>query len=229
MDSPRTSISGISIQVSLSGYSFKVQEGGEVRSSGWLSADRLFTTPEFQRRYEEVDISLLTPKCTLVPETFFRPESVRAVLSDVVALDPADAVGYVRIPEQGAVLLFSNTIGESLSRVLSQTVLTAAGTQAPVLPEMYYILKALPACEDYNKVVASYRDGYLHLAVAQGKSLQLANVYKAPDFTTAEYFLFLALKRLQLNPEVTTVGFRTPLDPSAEMSLYRYFKAVVEL
>ena len=229
MDSTRTSISGISIQVSLSGYSFKVQEGGEVRTSGWLAADRLFTTPEFQRRYEEVDISLLTPKCTLVPETFFRPENVRAMLSDVVALDPADAVGYVRIPEQGAVLLFSNTIGESLSRVLSQTVLTAAGTQAPVLPEMYYILKALPACEDYNKVVASYRDGYLHLAIAQGKSLQLANVYKAPDFTPAEYFLFLALKRLQLNPEVTTVCFRTPLDPSAEMSLYRYFKAVVEL
>lgn len=229
MDYPRSSNSGISIQVSLSGYSFKVQEGGEVRSSGWLGADRLFTTPEFQRRYDGVDISLLTPKCTLVPETFFRAEGVRAMLSDVVALDPADAVGYVRIPEQGAVLLFSNTIGESLSRVLSQTVLTAAGAQAPVLPEMYYILKDLSLCEDYNKVVASYMDGYLHLAIAQGKSLQLANIYAAPDFTTAEYFLFLALKRLQLNPEVTTVCFRTPLAPSAEMSLYRYFKAVVQL
>ena len=229
MDNPRTPNTGISIQVSLSGYSFKVQEGGEVRSSGWLGADRLFTTPEFQRRYDEVDIALLTPKCTLVPESFFRPESVRPMLSGAVALEPSDAVGYVRIPEQGAVLLFSNTIGESLSRVLSQTVLTAAGTPAPVLPEMYYLLKALPACEDYNKVVASYMDGFLHLVIAQGKTLRLANVYAAPDFTTAEYFLFLALKRLQLNPEVTTVCFRTPLEPAAEMSLYRYFKAVVAL
>ena len=210
MESPRTTTSGISIQVSLSGYSFKVREGGEVRASAWLSADRLFTTPEFQRRYDEVDISLLTPKCTLVPESFFRPEAVRALLSDVV-------------------LLFSNSIGESLSKVLSQTVLTASGASAPVLPEMYYLLKALPACEDYNKVVASYRDGWLHLAIAQGRSLQLANVYAAPDFTTAEYFLFLALKRLQLNPEVTTVCFRTPLTSEAELSLYRYFKAVVEL
>ena len=229
MESPRTTTSGISIQVSLSGYSFKVREGDEVRSSAWLSADRLFTTPEFQRRYDEVDISLLTPKCALVPESFFRPEAVRTLLSDVVSLEPSDATGYVRIPELGAVLLFSNSIGESLSRVLSQTVLTASGAQAPVLPEMYYILKSLPDCEDYNKVVASYRDGYLHLAVAQGRSLLLANVYAAPDFTTAEYFLFLALKRLQLNPEVTTVCFRTPLAPEAEMSLYRYFKAVVEL
>ena len=140
MESPRTTTSGISIQVSLSGYSFKVREGGEVRSSAWLSADRLFTTPEFQRRYDEVDISLLTPKCTLVPESFFRPEAVRTLLSDVVALEPSDATGYVRIPELGAVLLFSNSIGESLSKVLSQTVLTASGASAPVLPEMYYLL-----------------------------------------------------------------------------------------
>ena len=229
MESPRTTTSGISIQVSLSGYSFKVREGDAVRSSAWLSADRLFTTPEFQRRYDEVDISLLTPKCTLVPESFFRQESVRAMLADVVALGENDATGYVRIPELGAVLLFSNTIGESLSRVLSQTVLTASGAQAPILPEMYYILRALPACEDYNKVIASYMDGYLHLAIAQGKSLLLSNIYQAPDFTTAEYYLFLALKRLQLNPEVTTVCFRTPLAPEAEMSLYRYFKAVVAL
>ena len=229
MENPRIAKSGISIQVSLSGYSFKVSEGGEVRSSGWLGSDRIFTTPEFQRRYEEVDISLLTPKCTLVPESFFREESVRPMLADVVALGENDATGYVRIPELGAVLLFSNTIGESLSRVLSQTVLTASGAQAPVLPEMYYILRALPACEDYNKVIASYMDGYLHLAIAQGKSLLLANIYQAPDFTTAEYYLFLALKRLQLNPEVTTVCFRTPLAPEAEMSLYRYFKAFVAL
>jgi hypothetical protein len=65
--------------------------------------------------------------------------------------------------------------------------------------------------------------------IAQGKSLCLANVYLAPDFTTAEYFLFLGLKRLQLNPEVSTAHFRTPLDLEQEMSLYRYFKSVVQL
>ena len=55
------------------------------------------------------------------------------------------------------------------------------------------------------------------------------NVFEAPDFTTAQYFLFLSMRRLQLNPEVSTVCFRTPLDPEAEMSLYRYFKGVVQL
>ena len=37
------------------------------------------------------------------------------------------------------------------------------------------------------------------------------------------------MKQLQLNPEVSTVHFRTPLDMDSSMSLYRYFKAVVQL
>ena len=229
MESPRTTTSGISIQVSLSGYSFKVREGDQVRSSAWLSADRLFTTPEFQRRYDRVEISLLTPKVALVPEVFFDPESARKALSEVVALEETDKVEWVEVPEYSSVLLFSNSIGESLSRVLAQTVLPASGNPVRVLPELYYLLSLLEAIQDYNKIVASWMDGWLHLVIAQGKTLRLCNVFQAPDFTTAEYFLFLAMKRLQLNPEVSTVCFHTPLSPDAEMSLYRYFKSVVRL
>ena len=72
-------------------------------------------------------------------------------------------------------------------------------------------------------------DGWLYLVIAQGRSLCLANVFRAQDFTTAEYFIFLSLKRLQMNPEVSTICFRTPLDMEAEMSLYRYFKSVVRI
>ncbi|MBQ1750705.1 MAG: DUF3822 family protein, partial [Bacteroidales bacterium] len=68
--------------------------------------------------------------------------------------------------------------------------------------------------------------GYLYLVIAQGKSLLLCNVYEAVDFTTAEYFIFLALKKLQLNPEISTVSLHTPVSGDEEMSLYRYFKSV---
>ena len=63
-------------------------------------------------------------------------------------------------------------------------------------------------------------------AFAQGGNLLLANAYPAPDFTTAQYYLFLAVKSLQLNPEVSTVTAHSPLSPEEEMSLYRYFKSV---
>ena len=216
----------ISIQVSLSGYSFRCQDAGESLSSGWMEPGSIFTTPALQRRYDEVEISLFTPKCSLVPEAFFAPSEARSMLSEVVALRESDIVSHVAVPEWGAVLLYSNSMDESLSRVISQTVLTTSGEPAPVYPELYHILKCLPGCREYNKIMASYRDGTLHLAVAQGRTLQLANVYKAVDFTTAEYYIFLVMKTLQLNPEVSTICWRTPLAPEEEMSLYRYFKAV---
>ena len=229
MDQAHTSYTGISIQVSLSGYSFKVSSGEDVSCSGWQGAERLFTTPEFQRRYNWVEISLLTPKVALVPDSFFDPAQPRKALEEVVPLEEVDFVESVPLPSLASTLVYSNSIGESLSKVVAQTVLPASGQPVRVLPEMYYLLQELEKLTDYNKIVASWGGGYLHLAIAQGKSLCLANVFHAPDFTTAQYFIFLCLKRLQLNPEVTTVCFRTPLDPEAEMSLYRYFKGVVQI
>ena len=88
------------------------------------------------------------------------------------------------------------------------------------------MLDALHGLEDYNKVVASYADGRIYIVVAQGRSLCLCNSFEAADFVTAEYFIFHVLKRLQLNPEVTVIYFRTPLAEDEEMSLYKYFKAV---
>lgn len=229
MDATHTAYTGISIQVSLSGYSFKVRNGEDIRQSDWMGAERLFTTPEFQRRYDNVEISLLTPKVALVPESFYHPGSARSALEEVAALQEGDFVESISLPSLASMLLFSNTIGESLSRVIAQTVLPASGKPVRVLPEMYYLLRLLETVSDYNKIIASWQDGWLHLVIAQGRSLLLANVFEAPDFTTAQYFLFLSMKRLQLNPEVSTVCFHTPLDAASEMSLYRYFKGVVQL
>ena len=95
-----------------------------------------------------------------------------------------------------------------------------------MLPEIWYLLRALADVPEYNRIVASHADGRLYLAIAQGKTLLLANSYPAPDFTTAEYYIFLAVKRLQINPEASAVWFRTPLGPAEEMSLYRYFASI---
>ena len=216
----------VSIQVSLSGYSFKIQDEDGSHSSGWMSADRVFTTPEFQKMYSQVDISVFTPKFALIPSHFHHPLRVRQNLAEVARLEDSDKVESVDIPEFAAVLLYSNTIGETLSKVVSETVLMADGSKSSPLPEIYFMLKALPQLPDYNKILASYVDGYLYLTIAQGRSLLLCNSFRAPDFTTAEYFIFMAMKKLQLNPEVSTITFRTSLESEEEMSLYRYFKCV---
>ncbi len=219
----------ISIQVGLSGYSFKIEADSGVHSSGWMGAERIFTTPELQRRYEDVEISVFTPKCALIPSHFHHPLHVRKNLSDVVDIDETDSVDFVEVPEHAAVLLYSNSIGETLSRVMTETVLKIDGGKTKPLPEFHYMLKQLSELQDYNKILASYKDGYLYLVIAQGKSLLLCNSFRAPDFTTAEYFIFMAMKKLQLNPEVSTISFRTELTEEQEMSLYRYFKNVEQI
>ncbi len=226
---PKQKIDGISIQVCLNGYSFKIADGGSVRDSGWLGADTVFTAPELQRRYGCVEISLFTPKVALVPSVFFDGSDARKSLEDTVILDKDDEVRHISLSEYAAELVYSLSIGEMLSRTVSQTVLDTDGGTAEVLPEMYYVLKDLQKVDEYNRIVASYASGYLHLGISQGRNLLLANVFRAADFTTAEYFLFLAVRKLQLNPEVSSVFFRTPLSEEEEMSLYRYFKSVERL
>lgn len=146
-----------------------------------------------------------TPKVALVPSAFFDPASAREALSQTVKLDKDDKVEYISLPEYSAELVYS----------LSSD-----------LPELYYLLKKLPEIKEYNKIAASYGDGVLSLAIAQGENLLLANTFQAADFTTAEYFLFMAVRKLQLNPEVSTIHFISPLSGEEEMSLYRYFKTV---
>ncbi len=219
----------ISIQVGLSGYSFKIETDTEVRSSGWMGAERIFTTPEFQKRYEEVEISLFTPKCALIPAHFHHPLHVRKNLREVVDLDEQDQTAYADVPEYAAVMLYSSSIGETLSKVISETVLRTDGSKVTPLPELYYMLGQLSGLPDYNRILASYMDGRLYLVISQGRSLLLCNSFEAQDFTTAEYFIFLAMKKLQLNPEVSTISFRTPLTEEQEMSLYRYFKNVEQI
>ncbi len=200
-----------------------------MKTSGWMSAERIFTTPEFLRKYDRVEISVFTPKVTLVPEQFHAEASSEEMLCKVADIKGGDMVRSVPVPEFAAVLVYSNTIGETLSRAMSETVQENGGNKAQPLPEMYYMLRSVLDLPDYNKILASYVDGILYLVIAQGRSLLLCNSFHAPDFTTAQYFIFMAMKNLQLNPEVSTICFRTPLSEDDEMSLYRYFKNVEQV
>ena len=165
-----------------------------------------------------------TPKAALVPSAFFDAASAREILSRTVLLEEDDKVEYISLPEFSAELVYS------LSTTSSGPEPAEGGALSGVeRPELYNVLKALSGIGEHNKIIASYGDGVLSLAIAQGKELLLANVFTAADFTTAEYFLFMAVKKLQLNPEVSTIHFLTSLSPEQEMSLYRYFKSVEQL
>lgn len=221
----------ISIQVGLSGYSFKIQSTGDglAYSSGWMSAEQVFSTHELQKKYDEVSIAVFTHKFALVPAGFYSDEKARELLAEVVTLDDDDVVESVQVPQFAAVMVYSVAAGGALPKVMAETVMCKDNSKGKPLPEAYYMLAQLQEIQEYNKIMASYMDGYVHIVISQGKSLLLCNSYRATDFTTAEYFIFLAMKKLQLNPEVSSICFRTPLTEEQELSLYRYFRNVEHL
>ena len=147
-------------------------------------------------------------KCTLVPSNFFDDNCAGEYLAQVVDISPGEQVYSAFLPDYNAYLVWATPSAEEEK------------------PEMFGILQDLRKCPDYNKILCSWDGVELCLAIAQGKSLLLANTYKAKDFTTAEYWIFLALRSLQLNPEISTICIRGALGAEDEMSLYRYFKAV---
>ena len=147
------------------------------------------------------------PKCTLVPVSFLEKADPRCILSDLYPLTESEKVEVWDVPGQDAVLVY-------------------AGQTRPALCSL---LEAMGSFSDYNKILVHLEDSCLSVVIAQGNSLLLANCFPAADFTTAEYFIFYAMKSFQLNTEVSTVRFFTPLTAEEEMSLYRYFKSVEQL
>lgn len=150
---------------------------------------------------------------TLVPSNFFDPAAERETLAEVCRLKEEDIVSHIEIPQYNAVLIYSVDGDSSISQ----------------LPEIYHILTRLPECSEYNKILCNVRDGILSIGIAQGKSLLLANCFPVQNFTSAEYYIFLAMKSLQLNPEVSGICWLGNLDEDDRMSLYRYFKTVETL
>lgn len=148
----------------------------------------------------------MDPKITIIPEHFFTPGRERELLGDICILTPEEEVKTVAIGSLGVVMLYV--------------------PQGEALPELYKLLCSIKECEEYNRILCNYTGGILSLVIAQGMNLLLANVYKAVDFTTAEYFIFSAMKNLQLNPEMSTVRFSSHISKDEELSLYRYFESV---
>ena len=166
--------------------------------------------------------SLLTTKCTLVPSGFYKDDCAGEYLAQVVVMDGNESISSVLLPQYSAWLVWGVSAG-------CESVDLPQDREDLEMPLMYYLLRDLQFCPDYNKILMSWRSGVLYLAIAQGKTLLLANSFLAPDFAAAQYFLFLSMQSLQLNPEVSTVCTYEALDAAQEISLYRYFKSVEQL
>lgn len=146
----------------------------------------------------------MTEKFTLVPSELFSEETARETLSEVVLLEEGEPLSFLDVP-------------------FCQSVLVYAGQRRPAV---YDMLMSLCKIRHHNKIMASISDDVLSLVVAQGDRLQFCNCFKAGDFTTALYYIFMVLKKLQINPEISTLYFTSGNVGQEQLtSLFRYFKS----
>lgn len=123
-------------------------------------------------------------------------------MSEVVPLEEGEPLSFAPIPFHNAVLVYT-------------------GTSRPVV---YDMIMSLCKIGLYNKIMASVSDGWLYVTVARGDSLDFCNCFKVADFVTAEYYILMVLKKLQVNPEISTIYFMSPLEEEQTVALLSYFR-----
>ncbi len=144
---------------------------------------------------------------TIVPTPFYDKACAREYLAQVVDISENEAVHSVHLSAFDSYFIY-------------------AGEEKPAL---LACLGDLLSIKEYNKILCHWDGSALSLCIAQGKSLLLANTYHTSDFVGVMYFVILALKSLQLNPEVSTIYFRSPLSSERQVMLYHYFMEVKSL
>lgn len=214
----------LSVQIGLNGFSYQTDD---CTRSPWLGAEFVFDTKVFQQRFDKLELYFFTPVFTLVPAGWFSPDRARELLSAATSLKDEDEVVWQELPQAAAVEIW-RTDNSRLGRMIGG-MLSPSDAPLQMLPEFHALLTKIYEVNCYNKIAASYAEGRLYLVIYQGRNLMLCNSFEAPDFTTAQYYIFLAMKKLQLNAEVSTIYFHSPISPEEEMSMYNYFKAVKRL
>ena len=214
----------ISVQVSPRGILINTESAGH--SSEWMDAGSVFTAQALRQSYDSAVVSSFTPAVTLIPSDFHIKGNERSLLSSVAAVADGDSVFSEPLPEFGAVLLWAPGPEAPLAGAVAQTLRLAGCNNVRTVPEVFRLLGFLPGIPKYNKVLCSYDGNTLCLVIAEGKSLRLCSTFRAGAFTTAEYWIFNAVKSLQLNMEMTDVFFATPLSSEDEISLCSYFRSV---
>ena len=213
----------ISVQIGLNGFSYSTDDCAR---SSWLGAEFVFNTEELQRKYDHIELSTINRKFTLVPTSYFDEADAQQLLCAAVTLDGEDEVEWAENEAVGAVEIWAKEKGRLLPVIRG---MLEKGGEVEIHPELHCLLRDALRVDTYNKIAVSYAEGVLCLVIFQGRNLMLCNSFEAMDFTTAQYYIFQALKKFQINPEASTLYFRTALSAEEEMGLYNYVKAVKAL
>lgn len=148
---------------------------------------------------------------TLVPYEVYTPEIGKEALSCQFSLDGSIEISSIVLEKEKAVVVFPADVSH---------------TDIVTLPFVIRLIEEASSVNEYNKVVFHYscEKKLSHTIIYRGEELQLANSFKAENFESALYFLFLSIKGLQMNPRQCTVQVCCNISKEQEGIFARFFK-----
>ncbi len=208
----------ISIQASLNGYSFSILDKRRnkyilLRNQGFnqqlteeeLAAklgDALREDELLTRVYGSVSFVYLSGRYTIVPESLFDTENLKAYFSFNQELFETDKLYYNNVKAAGAVIIFAIPV-ELTEKLTDWNGKVKFYSQ--IAPFVENFVTNYGEKDDKYKVMVNLHPGFTDIAVLKGNSLKLCNSFGCKNEKDFIYFLLYVFEQLRLNQEDTQV------------------------
>ena len=226
----------LSIQADLNGFSFSVIDDSKREVLYLYSSDFSVVSGEselfaeecakiitdqsiFKRKFKTVNLIYSTEKYSLIPLKLYQKEKELEELTKLHHIDELEEVNTINIVKSEMVMIYA----------VSSTLLNLIKKYHPnliIYPSLYTYLNVLPDLDGYNKLFFQYIGNIVTVVAAEKERIVFCNSFPASNFSSALYFVLLALKQAQFNPELTAVYINGNIKDYEIFDITRYFPKV---
>lgn len=226
----------LSIQADLNGFSFSVSQtednqliflyGPDFNPSQedeytlLRNTDSLFESmPLLRQEYNNTTLLYNTHKFTCIPKQMHKSGEELTILNRLFHIEDLEEINTITLQEEDMVIIYA----------ANSTLLNKIKDYQPkikIYPSVFLYLKYLPKFKEYNKIFFQYIKDKVIIIVSEGDKILMCSSYPAQHFNSALYFLHLALKEVQFNPEHTTVYINGNIKDLEILDISKYFSSV---
>jgi hypothetical protein len=175
--------------------------------------------PLLRQEFDSTTLLYNTHKFTCIPRQIHKKGDELSALKRLFQIEDLEEINTVTLEEQEMVLIYA----------ANSTMLNKIKEYQPnisLYPSIYLYLRYLPLFKEHNKIFFQYIKDKVIITIAEGNKILLCNSYPAQHFNSALYFLLLALKEVQFNPEHTTVYISGNIRDLEILDISKYFSSV---
>ncbi|MBN2486961.1 MAG: DUF3822 family protein [Bacteroidales bacterium] len=206
----------ISIQVSLSGFSFSIRPATEKKCllfrhykfSNILLIDELMRKTQqilsddskLHSAFTKAEVTLISQNSAIIPAGYFKPENLKKLFEFSHNLGEFDELHYTFLPETEAYNVFS--LPGYFSQMFSSAFKNVHfGQQASKLVKLGH----QHSTAEQPVIVLGLNSGFFDMIVFDNHRLQLANSYQYTNTTDFVYFFLYACRQLKIETEQAKV------------------------